>query len=273
MDRVTPAEARYIVNTIRNHSGVDLSGYAMANLRLVLSYFTRTKGIRYSDILINRLIDFPEQLDELLAALDLPDLEMFRDPEFWQMMKEILLPHLLEKNKPLRIWLPHNTSGEELFSLLVCLHEITGPEQYEITAGNISTIRQKSASAGILTGQKFETSRLNYGYAGGQHNFADYFIEMENQYHLRLPGLLNVRFHIHSPVPELPEEKYDLILIRNRLLQFTQPVKEQIVQVLAAALEKTGLLILGFRENLNGISSLLYPSEHYYNDPIFKLKG
>lgn len=272
MDKVTPAEARYIVNAVRNHSGVDLSGFTMSNLRLVLGQFIRTKGIQYTDILISRLLDYPDQLEELVSFLEQPDLEMFRDPEFWQLMKETLLPRMISRFDPLKIWLPYNSTGEELYSLLILFHELASPVRMEIVSGNVSTIRQQSIMGGVLGNRKYQISRMNYETAGGKNNFADYFMEADSQYRLKLPQLQDVSFRIHPMIPDNSDEQFHIILIRNRLLMFNQEIKEKILQQLASVLDRRGLLILGYRENLSNCNSPLFPSDEYMNEQIYKLK-
>jgi len=273
MDRVTPVEARYIANAVNTHSGVDLSGYAMASLRLVLGQFARSRATRYTDLLINRLLDDPEQLEDLVYNLELPDLEMFRDPEFWHLMKNKLLPGLAREHEKVKVWIPHNSSGEELFSLLVLLHELELSDHFDLIAGNFSYRRQQEVSKGILGNKKFQISQMNYEAAGGTKDFRTYFTESENRFILNVPGLEKVNFTLHPVIPEPIEIKSHLVLLRNRLLMFTDPVREQILQNVAGCMENRALLILGFRERLPENCSLFFPSDEFSSEQIFKTKG
>jgi len=273
MDRITTAEARYIANAVKNHSGLDLSGYALANFRLLLGMFSASRAIKYTDLLINRLLNDPELLEELIKTLELPDLEMFRDPEFWVLMRKRILPGQAKDRELTRIWMPHNSSGEELFSLLIIIHELGLSDKFEITAGNFSISWQSDIRKGILDNKKFQVSMTNYEAAEGKAGFKTYFTENENRYFLNLPELSSVVFHTHTVLPSFQDKKFHIILLRNRLLMFTGKVKEQILRNISGSLENNGILILGYRENLPERHILYARVEEYKEDQIYKTRG
>ena len=259
---VSQIELRHIVQTIRKKFGLDLDVLSQAHLRVVLTGLIMEKGMRYPDILVQRMLDYPYLLQELIYELDQPESEMFRDPEVWVQIRTVVLPTLAAWRDDLTVWIPGCSSGYDLSSLAILLHEeepgehtITGTSPFirerleqrmTIRVSSVSRERLEEARRGILPAQSLEWNRTNYTRSGGRSDFDHYVEKVDTTWQRknRLPG--HTSFEEQGLLPGRPGWKADLVLFRNRLLQLNREAAEQVLHTLCDTLRPGGFLVLGF---------------------------
>src|SRR5690554_8108473 len=76
--------------------------------------------------------------------------EMFRDPALWRLLRDKFLPALPQDAACL--WLPHETSGEDSYSLALILHEAELPCSFQILAQSSSQQRCNNIEAVLKIG-------------------------------------------------------------------------------------------------------------------------
>ncbi len=259
---VSQIELRHIVQTIRKKFGLDLEVLSRAHLRVVLTGLITGKGMRYPDILVQRMLDYPGLLQELIYELDQPESEMFRDPEVWVQIRTVVLPALASWRDDLTVWIPGCSSGYELSSLAILLqeevpgaHTIRGTspfirkrlvERMTIRVSSVSRDRLEEARRGILPAQTLEWNRSNYTLAGGRNDFDRYVEKVDTTWRRknRLPG--HASFEEQGLLPVRPEWKADLVLFRNRLMQLNREAANQVLHTICDTLRPGGFLVLGF---------------------------
>ena len=244
--QVSVIEARYIIDTLRKHCHTDLGFYSMGHLRCLLSGFIAEKRMKYPDILVQRLMDYPDLMDELLYVLDQPASEMFRDPEIWCALRRQIVPALKEKWGSIRAWLPCCSSGEDLFSLHIVLYE-TGMLIHTTThAETFSSLRLKQARLGRVSSRMVQQSRTNYHQACPAADFDRYVHHAET--HWTIEGFLvnSAAFSSGDAIPPVPKEKTNLILFRNKLLYMHPNAARDMLKVLCESLKPGGFLVLGY---------------------------
>jgi len=259
---VNQIELRHIVQTIRRKFGLDLDVLSQSHLRVVLTGLIMEKGMRYPDILVQRMLDYPYLLQELIYELDQPESEMFRDPEVWVQIRNVVLPSLAAWRDDLTAWIPGCSSGYDLSSLAILLQEEEPgahkemkippfrrkrlEERMTIRASSFSRERLEEARRGILPVQTLEWNRSNYMLSGGHGDFDHYVEKVDTTWRRknRLPGLTS--FEEQGLLPGRPEWKADLVLFRNRLLQLNREAAGQVLYTICDTLRPGGFLVLGF---------------------------
>ncbi len=77
-------------------------------------------------------------LEKVVRDITVNTTELFRDSEMWIMLKYQILPKL-KKNKSIFIWHAGCSSGQEIYSMLILLHELGMFEQAKVIATDINS--------------------------------------------------------------------------------------------------------------------------------------
>src|ERR1041385_5629019 len=71
----------------------------------------------------------PNEVDLLLNDILINVPRFFRDPRAFAALKKKVFPRLIKQRSggfPIRVWVPGCSTGEEVYSLAICLHEFLG---------------------------------------------------------------------------------------------------------------------------------------------------
>ena len=98
--------------------------------------------------LIKKLSDSPTFIDEFLDELTVNVTEMFRDPGFWRVMRDEIIPGILLNHKEFKIWHAGCSSGEEVLSMAILLKEMGIHEDVTLIATDLDTNILEKAKAG-----------------------------------------------------------------------------------------------------------------------------
>jgi chemotaxis protein methyltransferase CheR len=112
-------------------------------------------------------------MERLLLDLSINVTSMFRDPSFFQAMRQKVVPHL--RTYPfIRIWNAGCSTGEETFSLAILLREEGLYERSRIYATDINDKVLEQARSGVFPLEKMRDYTENYIRAGGTESFSSY---------------------------------------------------------------------------------------------------
>lgn len=205
--------------------------------------------------------------EKAYAALTTNETMFFRDPTFFQLLKQRLLPNLITRKlekRQIRIWSAAVSTGQEIFSLamLICLHF---PDlvhwDIEIRGSDISSPVLERARQGIFKTQEMARGLLSI--------YADKFFKQTDGTHYQLADEIKRmvtfdRFNLISDC--FPTNRYDLVLLRNVLIYFTLENKAAVLDKTWGALENhNGILVLGGTESTNGHKKFLINRDPRWN--------
>jgi chemotaxis protein methyltransferase CheR len=202
-------------------------------------------------------------LQDLLAALRMnptyafqliPDFsihvtEMFRNPHFFKYIREVVLPDLRDKEF-IRIWVAGCSSGEEVYSLAILLHEVGLYQRCRIYATDMNEGIILQAKSGRIPLNKLDDYAQNYVSAGGNEPFLDYFYYKDQVPYLRTDLLKNILFSHHNLVSDRSFNEFHVIFCRNVLIYFNQSLRNQVHSLLFDSLAFNGYLALGDKETI-----------------------
>src|SRR5277367_728911 len=100
----------------------DFRGYAAASLKRRLTHAMERFGFRTLSQLQDRVLDEAALFPALLDFLTVQVSEMFRDPAYFRALREKVVP-LLRTYPSLKIWVAGCSTGEEVYSMAILLHE------------------------------------------------------------------------------------------------------------------------------------------------------
>ncbi len=240
---------------LRAASGVDFSHYKRA---------TVTRRIKRRMVLRNSasLTDYVERLKSNRAELDALYQDMlisvtrfFRDTETFEILQREVFPQLLRSRSPdapLRVWVPACSTGEEAYSLAICVLEFLqsagSPAGVQIFATDISDPALEKARAGRYTDSEAAE--------GGPQRWNRFFTKTEGGYQVNKAVRDLCVFARQNIIHDPPFSRLDIISCRNLLIYLDASLQKKLIPIFHYALLPTGYLVLGQSEGANEFSDL-----------------
>lgn len=240
---LTINDIKVIAEQMKQRLGIDFTNYN-------LSFFRRRLAYTFEQLNVHKLQEFNDMLssmvkaDEVLYYMSVPCTEMFRDPAFWRSLRR-----LIAQRTKLNIWVANLTNCYELFSLLVLLRQ-AGATDYKVMVNCVSNrVVNEVRSCHIPSGD-VQVDRNNFERLESGETFETYISQAADgslQFDASL--LQGVQYRVGWFMNQ-PVEKYDLIICRNVLLDYSLPLHEKAASRLCASLAEGGLLAIGIKEKL-----------------------
>lgn len=174
---------------------------------------------------------------------------MFRDPESFKALKELVFPRL-ETYPSLKIWHAGCSTGEEVYALAILLSEAGLYDRAQIYATDYNEKALASARRGIYPVDKIREYTLNYQKAGGASSLADYYRAAHADVIFKKDLKKNIVFANHNLISDASFGEMHLIVCRNVLIYFDKTLQNRVLQLFAQSLVKKGFLWLGSKEDL-----------------------
>jgi chemotaxis protein methyltransferase WspC len=184
----------------------------------------------------------PEELQELIDAIVIPETWFFRDPEAFAALVRVVREEWLTSHEgTLRLLSLPCSTGEEPFSMAMAL--LDGglpPPRFRIDAIDVSTRAIAAAEAATYGRNSFRTQDLGFR--------ERYFEPVERSYCLGESVRRQVHFrqgNLLSPGWLHGAQGYEVIFCRNVLIYFDRATQSQALEVLGRLLMPSGLLFVG----------------------------
>ncbi len=247
---------KQILMLLRQRSGVDFTYYKQPTFhRRIARRIAIAKKKNLADYLKFLRTDKAEQ-DALFQDVLIPVTSFFRDPKTFQTLTETVFPALFKNryaDEPIRVWIAGCSTGEEAFSIAICLHEFLGEKlsnpKIQIFATDISEKAIKKARAAIYT--KADVEKLSAS------QLKNYFIKNIGGYEVSKLIRDMCVFAPHNFLKDPPFAKMDLISCRNVLIYMDTFLQKKALTTFHYALKENGFLLLGKSET-PGTSSDLF---------------
>ncbi len=257
-----------IILVLRQSSGVDFTYYKQTTVRRRIARRMVISGKVKLGAYLKFLEKNTQEQDALFNDMLIPVTSFFRDPKIFQTVTQNVFPSIL-KNKPtadpIRIWVAGCSTGEEVYSLTISLHQflekISG-RQIQIFASDIS----ESAIA---------KARIGEYRSGDIKNIPDsilknYFTKNGGSYQVNKQIRDMCVFAIHDFLKDPPFAKMDLISCRNVLIYLDTFLQKRALSTFHYALKENGFLLLGKSETTGPAAELF--STFAKDDKIYARK-
>jgi chemotaxis protein methyltransferase CheR len=199
-----------------------------------------------------------EELTHLLDSIATNFTSFFREPQHFDYLQKEFMPGLAAGGskgcqKKLRFWSAGCSSGEEPYSLLICLYE-TLPDfpswDIQILATDLSQKILKTAMTGVYPQERIASVPVPVK--------KKYFLQGENQWrnHVKVKDFLKqpIRFQRFNLLDSLTvREPFDCIFCRNVMIYFDKKTQARLVNGFYEYLAKGGVFFIGHSESLAGI--------------------
>ena len=250
MQDIDIGDLKRISELIYEKYNYDFRNYAMSSFKRRVVRILEVKKLTPCN-LFSKLEDTPQFIHEFIDELTVNVTEMFRDPNFWKVMREEVIPVILKNKKQFKIWHAGCSSGEEVVAMCVLLKEMGIHHDVSITATDLDVKMLDRAKAGTYSLKSMPLNEKNYSGFGGVASALKKYYREENGYAVFNPDLLSqVSFLRHDLVLGSIFDKFDLILCRNVMIYFNQSLQNDVLKKFHESLYLNGYLSIGSKESL-----------------------
>ncbi|MGB9475428.1 MAG: chemotaxis protein CheB [Candidatus Udaeobacter sp.] len=237
--------------SLKKQMGVDFSAYKQTTLIRRLNRRMALHRLEKLSQYARYLRNNKKEIEALFGDLLINVTRFFRDDALFRALKKRFLPALLKNKKKnrqreLRVWVPGCATGEEVYSLAICILEVLGSQLSKIRVQIFGTDLSESviehARAGIYPGaveKDVSKARLNR-----------FFVKRDGSYQIHR----NVRdictFARQNITADPPFSRLDLISCRNVLIYLSPELHKRCIPQFHYALNPGGYLILGPAESV-----------------------
>lgn len=201
------------------------------------------------------------EMEFFLDAVTTNETHFFRTSSHFDWFREQFIPEIVAKEvegtrgKSLRVWSAACSTGEEAYSLAICLAEnMFRFRDWKLTilGTDISSRVVKEAREGVYKKKAIE--EIDEAHLKRYFDFS----EKEETWTARSTLKKLVEFRRHNLMEPLKGSPFDCIFLRNVLIYFDRESKKQVIENLIRSLTRGGYLVVGPSE---GIYDMLEPME------------
>ncbi|MBF0619999.1 MAG: PAS domain S-box protein [Candidatus Omnitrophica bacterium] len=240
---------------LKCHSGVDFTRYKKTTLeRRIKRRMAVTKKAALKDY-IQCLRKDPAEVERLFQDLLIGVTSFFRDPALFAALRKKVFPTIVKNripDQPIRIWVTACSTGEEAYSLAICLLESFGKKAnsraIQVFASDVNEAVVEKARRGAYP----ESIQADVP----PELLARYFVKEGGGYRVIKAVRDICVFARQDLTRDPPFSKLDLVSCRNMLIYMEPDLQKKIFPVFHYSLKPSGFLVLGTSESLNNVASL-----------------
>ena len=252
-----------IFTLLRAATQVDFKKYKPGTIRRRIARRMVLKRHGDLDTYISYLSSNPAEVAALCEDILINVTGFFRDPEAFDALADEILPRLLRGRSgdtPLRVWVPGCSTGEEAYSIAICLLESISKLGFPVPIQIFGTDLSDRAirTARNATYPEASISKLT------PERQARFFTRVENGYQVVKPVRDLIVFARQNLLADPPFSRLDLISCRNVLIYLASSSQRHVVATFHYALQPEGYLMLGRSESLVGFPELFaFPDKQH----------
>ncbi|MBD2233357.1 chemotaxis protein CheB [Phormidium tenue] len=214
----------------------------------------------------------PEEVQALHQEILIGVTSFFRDGDVFTALEQTVFPALLRNRQrlaqadqgnpdlPLRIWVAGCSTGEEAYSIAICLleylsrHSVSPPIQ--IFATDVSKLAIEVARMGWYS--PVQVSDVS------PERLQRFFVPTDGGYQINKVVRELCIFACHNLITDPPFSRLDLISCRNVLIYFRTSLQSKVLPMFHYGLKPSGFLLLGSSETTGEFSHLFSLVDSHY---------
>jgi chemotaxis protein methyltransferase CheR len=250
---------------------IDPSRNALFDTKLIP--MARMSGVdNLGDFVTMLRAERPAHLHRAVAeAMTINETSFFRDMKPFEMLRQILVPRLIERRaqeRRLRIWSAASSTGQEAYSLAMMIAE----HFPDLASWDVKIIGTDISRQVVDYAQKGRYRRLEVNRGLPARMLLKYMTREDEEWVVspRIRSLCEFHYaNLCEPMPHLPT--FDLVLLRNVLLYFSQQDRRTLFSEVHRKLAPTGYLVLGNAEQAEDSTNLFeveFGADCYFYGPV-----
>lgn len=256
-----------ILALLRTTTRVDFSTYKQTTIRRRIVRRMLLQKVEELRDYLEYLTQNPAEVQVLFDDILINVTQFFRDPDTFAYLQSEGLPRIFRERQPgdpVRIWVPGCSTGEEVYSMAICLLEYLAERKLDAPPQIFATDVSERSIEVARSGTYSENAVAEVS----PERMRRFFVKTELGYQIvkRVRDLCI--FARHNLVKDPPFSKLDLISCRNVLIYFGVVMQKKAMPIFHYALKPNGLLLLGTSETIGSFSDLfapLNPSHRLYS--------
>ncbi len=261
---------KQLLTVLRIRRGVDFSNYKQSTIKRRIIRRMALNKIDKAEEYLRFLRDNKSEQDLLYNDMLISVTSFFRDTKSFDVLCLNVLPGILNKKSafdPLRIWVAGCASGEEAYTIAICIHEHLGDAAFsrkiQIFATDISETAITKARSGIY--------RQNDLAGLSTQRILQFFNKVDGNYQVSKSLRDMCVFAHHNLLKDPPFSNLDLVSCRNVLIYLDPVLQKRALSTFHYGLNQHGYLMLGKSESV-GVNADLF-SAVYSHEKIYQTKG
>lgn len=196
-----------------------------------------------------------EEVVNMIDVVSTNKTDFYREPAHFDFLNDIALPHITcQGSKQVNIWSAGCSSGEEPYTMGICLNEFASKHSgmdYFIKATDISTKVLQHAVSGVYAENRIDVIPLALK--------RKYFLKSKDRSDPRVKVVKLLRDKISFQRLNFMDNQYainevfDIVFCRNVLIYFDKKTQEAVIRKQCARLRPGGFYFLGHSESTAGL--------------------
>ncbi|MEG4092210.1 chemotaxis protein CheB [Microcoleus sp. Pol12B4] len=241
---------------LKSTTGVDFSQYKPRTIarriqrRMVLykleSLNDYAQHLRYNSAEVTALYE------EILIHVT----SFFRDAEAFEKLKEVVFPTITQNKSaetPIRIWVAGCSTGEEVYSIAICLLEFLGDRAIQPPIQIFATDIGEQAIGKARSGVYSENQMVD---VSPERRTRFFIAEARGSYRISKAVRELCVFARQDLGSDPPFSNIDLVSCRNVLIYLGESLQKKVMPIFHYSLKPTGFLLLGTSESTGEFSYL-----------------
>ncbi|MGQ1784674.1 MULTISPECIES: chemotaxis protein CheB [unclassified Saccharicrinis] len=269
MDKVHQKWLDKIFSILRTRVGMDFSTYKQNTLIRRINRRMSLNQIRSHENYVRFLRENSTEIDALFRELLIGVTSFFRDAGSYDALKDKVLPDIIGgigNDATFRVWIPGCSTGEEVYSLAIILHEFLEniPKNIELQlfGTDIDEFAIKKAREG--------TYPLSIATEMSKERLDQYFIKEGEYYRIGKVIRECTIFSVQNIIKDPPFSHLNMLCCRNLLIYLNTETQKKLMPLFHHTLNPNGILMLGSSETIGGFGYLFKVMDKKWK--IFKRK-
>lgn len=242
---------------LKSTTGVDFSHYKPTTIARRIQRRMVLYKLDSLDDYVAYLLQNSAEVKALYEEILIHVTSFFRDPEAFEQLKELVFPTITQyksANTPIRIWVAGCSTGEEVYSIAICLLEFLSDRIIQPPIQIFATDISEQAIGKARSGFYLENQMLDVS----PERRTRFFIAAEegNGYTICKAVREMCVFARQDLGSDPPFSNLDLVSCRNVLIYLAESLQKRVMPIFHYSLNPTGFLLLGTSESTGKFSNL-----------------
>ena len=249
-----------VLQLLRQRHNVDFALYKEGTVRRRLLRRMVLRGIHALPAYLALLQADAAEIDALYADLLIGVTRFFRNPDAFAALSETAFPELLKHRsagEPIRIWVPGCATGEEAYSIAMCLLEFLAERRESSSIQIFATDLSDAAIATARAGRY--PLRIEHDVSPGR--LREFFVKEERGYRIAQRVRDLCVFARQNVTDNAPFSQLDMVSCRNLLIYLKPSAHPRVFAIFHFALKAGGILVLGNSETAALAPTLFRPAD------------
>ena len=252
-DEVDAELMKRVYSILKKVSNINFTHYKQTTIirrmerRMMLTHKDRLQDY------VDYLYESPEEVRVLSKEVLIGVTNFFRDPEYFQSLKEKVIPEILNHStpdEPVRAWVAGCSTGEEAYSIAILFAEVmeaAGVKRVvKIFATDLDAESIDIAGKGVYGDNIIDSV--------SPARLSRYFTRRNNTYTINRDIRKMIVFSPHNVFQDPPFGRLDLISCRNMLIYFQPVLQNDLFAIFHQSLKDGGFLFLGKSEAIGSFT-------------------